>query len=333
MRRKRRNVEAFSLSFLDCICCGFGAIILLLVLSKIYEPVIIEKTQDDLEALIALLEQQLYEIRGETAVINRELEDVRLQTSDTKLRLARLRGELNTVRGQYEATQKESETILDEGDLRRTKQRLTEEMRRLQPYYRRADDDAVAGIPVDSEYVIFVIDTSGSMQQFNWDRAIEKLNETLDVYPQVKGLQIMNDNGTYMFKQYAGQWIPDTPGRRDAIRNTMRTWRPFSDSNPADGIIYAISTYWSQDKKISIYVFGDEFSGRSVEAVVRQIDAVNREDEFGNRMVRIHAVGFPFFFEPGRQLSDTTRRYAQLMRILTEKNGGTFVALGDPRES
>jgi len=28
MPRRRRNVEAFSLSFLDCICCGFGAIIL-----------------------------------------------------------------------------------------------------------------------------------------------------------------------------------------------------------------------------------------------------------------------------------------------------------------
>jgi len=331
LRKKRRNIEAFSLSFLDCICCGFGAIILLLVLSKIYEPVIIEKTQDDLESLIALLQQELFDIRGETAVINRDLEDVREQTSSTKLRLARLQGELNTVQGQYAATQRDSESTLDEGDLKRTKQQLTDEMRRLAPYYRRADDDAVAGIPVDSEYVIFVIDTSGSMQQFNWQRAIEKLNETLDVYPQVKGLQIMNDNGSYMFKQYAGQWIPDTPGRRDAIRNTMRTWRPFSDSNPADGIIYAISTYWSADKKISIYVFGDEFSGRSVEAVVRQIDSVNREDENGNRMVRIHAVGFPFFFDPGRQPSDTTRRYAQLMRILTERNGGTFVALSNPR--
>ena len=245
--RRRRNVEAFSLSFLDCICCGFGAIILLLVLSKIYEPVIIEKTQDDLESLIALLQEELFEIRGETAVINRELDDVRTQTSSTKLRLARLQGDLSTVRGQYAATQRESESTFDEGDLRRTKQRLTEEMRRLAPYYRRADTDAVAGIPVDSEYVIFVVDTSGSMQQFNWQRAIEKLDETLDVYPQVKGIQIMNDNGSYMFKQYAGQWIPDTPGRRDAIRNTMRTWRPFSDSNPADGIIYAISTFWSPD--------------------------------------------------------------------------------------
>ncbi len=328
--KRRRNIEAFSLSFLDCICCGFGAIILLLVLSKIYEPVIIEKTQDDLESLIALLQQELFDIRGETTVINRDLKDVRIQTSDSKLRLARLQGDLSKVRGQYAATQSDSEATLDEGALNITKQRLTDEMRRLAPFYRRADDDAVAGIPADSEYVIFILDTSGSMQQFNWDRAIRKLTETLDVYPQVKGLQIMNDNGSYMFQQYRGKWIPDTPGRRQAIINTMKNWRPFSDSNPVDGIIYAISTYWAPDKKISIYVFGDEFSGGSVENVIRQVDTVNRVDAAGNRMVRIHAVGFPFFFEPGRQIADTSRRFAQLMRILCDRNGGTFVALSRP---
>ena len=328
--RRRRNIEAFSLSFLDCICCGFGAIILLLVLSKIYEPVIIEKTQDDLESLIALLQQELFDIRGETTVINRDLKDVRIQTSDSKLRLARLQGDLSKVRGQYAATQRDSEATLDEGALNITKQRLTDEMRRLAPFYRRAADDAVAGIPADSEYIIFIIDTSGSMQQFNWDRAIRKLTEVLDVYPQVKGLQIMNDNGSYMFQQYRGKWIPDTPGRRQAIINTMKNWRPFSDSNPVDGIIYAISTYWAPDKKISIYVFGDEFSGGSVENVIRQVDTVNRVDAAGNRMVRIHAVGFPFFFEPGREIADTSRRFAQLMRILCDRNGGTFVALSRP---
>jgi hypothetical protein len=204
-------------------------------------------------------------------------------------------------------------------------------MRRLAPYYRRASDDAVAGIPADSEYIIFIIDTSGSMQQFNWNRAIEKLTETLDVYPQVKGIQIMNDNGSYMFQQYRGKWIPDTPGRRQAIINTMRNWRPFSDSNPVDGIIYAISTFWAPDKKISIYVFGDEFSGGSVENVIRQVETVNRPSSDGTLLVRIHAVGFPFFFEPGRQVAATTRRFAQLMRILCDRNGGTFVALSDPR--
>jgi hypothetical protein len=329
--KRRRNIEAYSLSFLDCICCGFGAIILLLVLSKIYEPVIIEKTQDDLESLIALLQQELFDIRGETTVIDRKLESVREQTSSTKLRLARLQGEMNTVKGQYAATRRESESTVDEGALRLTKQQLTAEMRRLQPYYRRADDDAVAGIPVDSEYVIFVIDTSGSMQQANWDRVIDKLTETLDVYPQVKGIQIMNDNGSYMFQQYAGKWIPDTPGRRQAIIRTMRSWRPFSDSNPADGIIYAISTYWTPGKKISIYVFGDDFAGRSVESVVRQVDAVNRVGKDGKRMVRIHAVGFPLFSRTRQNIPPSVERFAQLMRILCDRNGGTFVALSNPR--
>jgi hypothetical protein len=329
--RRRRNIEAFSLSFLDCICCGFGAIILLLVLSKIYEPVIIEKTQDDLESLIALLQQELFDIRGETATINRDLEDVRMQTSSSKLKLARLQGELSTIQGQYEATQSSSESTIDEGALNITRQRLTAEMRRLAPYFRRASDDAVAGIPADSEYIIFIIDTSGSMQQFNWNRAIQKLTETLNVYPQVKGIQIMNDNGSYMFQQYRGKWIPDTPGRRQAIINTMRNWRPFSDSNPVDGIIYAISTFWAPDKKISIYVFGDEFSGGSVENVIRQVETINRPTSDGTLLVRIHAVGFPFFFEPGRQVAATTRRFAQLMRILCDRNGGTFVALSDPR--
>jgi len=326
MKKRRRNIEAFSLSFLDCICCGFGAIILLLVLSKIYEPVIIEKTQDDLESLIALLQQELFDIRGETSAINRDLEDVQIQTSDSKLKLARLQGDLSKVRGQYAATQRDSESTLDEGAMNITKQRLTDEMRRLAPFYRRANDDAVAGIPADSEYIIFIIDTSGSMQQFNWDRAIRKLTETLDVYPQVKGLQIMNDNGSYMFQQYRGKWIPDTPGRRQAIINTMKNWRPFSDSNPVDGIIYAINTYWAPDRKISIFVFGDEFTGRSVDAVVQQIDIVNRLGADGKRMVRIHGIGFPFFGAGG--IPPSARQFSQLMRILCDRNGGTFVALG-----
>ena len=45
------------------------------------------------------------------------------------------------------------------------------------------------------------------------------------------------------------------------------------------------------DKRISIYVFGDDFTGRSIESVVDEVDRVNRADETGRRLVRIHAVG------------------------------------------
>jgi hypothetical protein len=323
-RKKNRNVEAFSLSFLDCICCGFGAVILLLVLSKIYEPVILEKTEEDLQALIALLQEELFVIRGETAVMTRALGRVRMDTSETKMTLTTLQKELNKIQGQFALIDSDNPALnLDEGELKAARQSLTEEMRNLRPF-RRAADDAVGGIPVDSEYIIFVIDTSGSMQA-KWGWAEQKLAEVLNVYPQVKGLQIMNDNGSYMFQKYGGTWIEDTPQVRQAIRNQMRQWAPFSDSDPSDGISYAIETFWAPDKKISIYVLGDEFQGGSMEQVLRQIDRINVEDENGDRRVRIHAIGFPYNFSgtPPR----SSQRFAGLMRALCERNGGTFVAL------
>ena len=92
MRTRRRDIEIFSLSFLDVICCGFGAIILLFVLSKFAEPVIIEELSEDLQSVIVRLEEELYEIRGETAVLNRELQGKKEQLSEEKKNLARLQG-------------------------------------------------------------------------------------------------------------------------------------------------------------------------------------------------------------------------------------------------
>ena len=324
MAKKRRQIEAFSLSFLDCICCGFGAIVLLLVLSKIYEPVILEKTNEDLQQLIAKLQEELFDIRGETDIVQRELGRVRLETSETRLHMRTLQKELETVQGQYNLINTDDPALnLDEGDLRAARQRLTEEMMNLRPF-RRTPDDAVGGIPVDSEYIIFVIDTSGSMQA-KWGWAEQKLAQVLDVYPRVKGLQIMNDNGRYMFPQYGGTWIEDTPQVRQAIKQQMKQWAPFSDSDPSDGIQYAIENFWAPDKKISIYVLGDEFQGGSMESVLRQIDAVNVEDANGDRRVRIHAIGFPYNFTGTPPTS--SQRFAGLMRVLCERNGGTFVAL------
>ena len=324
MRRRRRDVEVFSLSFLDCICCGFGAIILLLVLSKIYEPVILEKAEQDLQALIAMLQEELFEIRGDTATLNRDLVSARKLTTDTKKTLAELQRELDSVQGQYRLLSEDApELQIDEGELRAARQRLTEEMARLQPNFRRAPDDAVGGIPVDSEYIIFVIDTSGSMQA-KWRFLEQKLREVLDAYPTVKGLQVLNDNGTYMFPQFGRTWLDDTPQLRQAIRNTISTWAPFSDSNPADGILYALESFWDPAKKISIYVFGDDFTGNSMDAVIREIDKVNVQDAEGNRQMRIHAIGFPTDFGGTPRMA---LKFAGLMRIVCERNGGTFVGL------
>ena len=323
--RKKRNIEAFSLSFLDCICCGFGAVVLLLVLSKLNDPnlMMTDKVSED---SIILLTKEIEKIKDLSVLTTNEIELIQSDTSKKQLDLNLLNQELNDTQSLYDKSLLQPELLdADEGELEVARQKISDEIKRLQPDFKRAANEAIGGIPVDSEYIIFVIDTSGSMQS-KWDWAERKLGEVLDVYPTVKGLQIMNDNGRFMFQQYGRTWLPDTPQLRQSIKNTMRQWAPFSDSDPSDGIIYAIQSFWAPEKKISIYVFGDEFQGNSMEKVLRDIDEINVEDKNGDRLVRIHAVGFPYSFG-GRSIPQSSQRFAGLMRLLCERNGGTFVAL------
>ena len=332
MRNRRRDIEVFSLSFLDVICCAFGAIILLFVLSKFAEPVIIEDVREDLQAEIERLEKELVEIRGQTTLLDRELKGRQEQLSEEKKRLARLQGDIAEIRGQFAASNQYAQVQnIIEDKLARAMQELTEEMKRLLRKQPRPVKSSVGGIPVDSEYIIFIIDTSGSMQRNAWGLVQKKLAETLRVYPKVKGIQIMNDMGAYMFGQYAGKWIPDTPGRRRAIISNLSTWRSFSNSSPVEGITAAIKTYYAADKKISLYVFGDEFSGNAIQPVIDEIDRINKAGRGGQRRVRIHAVGFPVVLKETVGRGNTGERFATLMRALCYKNGGTFVGLNSTR--
>ena len=332
MRIRRRDIEIFSLSFLDVICCGFGAIILLFVLSKFAEPVIIEEVREDLQAQIVRLEEELHQIRGETTVLNRELIGHKEQLSEENKMLIRLQGDLSAIKGKFAASDQHAEIQnIIEGQLARAMQELSAEMRRLLKKQPRKTNSSVGGIPVDSEYIIFIIDTSGSMQRNAWGLVQKKLAETLRVYPKVKGIQIMNDMGVYMFSQYAGKWIPDTPGRRRAIISNLTTWRSFSNSSPVEGITAAIKTFYAGDKKISLYVFGDEFSGNAIQPVIEEVDRINRANRRGQRRVRIHAVGFPVQLKDNVGRGNTGERFATLMRILCYRNGGTFVGLNSTR--
>jgi hypothetical protein len=58
------------------------------------------------------------------------------------------------------------------------------------------------------------------------------------------------------------------------------------------------------------------------------VDIINREDATGERRVRIHAIGFPVRPDAPQY---TNIRFATLMRILCQRNGGSFVGLDDPQ--
>ena len=325
MKQRRRPIEEFSMSFLDVICCGFGAIILLLIITKTVAPVLLETSQINLQGQVASREQALFEIRGKITDLNRQVNDTEANLQERLFELAELQRELSNILGQFDNLSESKDDVATKNlKLASAKQSLTDEMQRLLGLDFKRSSGLVGGITVDSEYIIFVIDTSGSMQSVAWPQVVRKVSETLAIYPNVKGIQVMNDMGDYMFSRYAGRWIEDTPAIRNSIIQTLQSWAPFSNSSPVEGITAAITTYYDPDKRISIYVFGDDYTGNSIEEVVNAIDQVNLVDENGRRRVRIHAIGFPVYLD---RPNARVYRFAALMRELAYRNDGTFVGL------
>ncbi len=324
MRHQRRESKEASLSFLDVISCGFGAIVMLLIIARVGDPAALEETERQLQGTVKELQERLFDIRGEAVVLNEEMKSRREQLSELTDRVARLRAQLASVEKQSDDLAQSR--VLEQEQLKLALQVLSEEMERLLPQS-QAQNQLIGGVPVDSEYIIFVIDTSGSMQMAAWQRVQTEMINILNIYPTVKGIQVMNDMGQYMFSNYRGRWMPDSPDMRRQILNQLRNWAPFSNSSPVEGINAAIQTFYRPDRKISIYTLGDDFSGRSIRRVVKAVDNLNQAHRGADRLVRIHAIGFPVHFPPGRTPSASAVKFAALMRELSYNNGGTFIGL------
>ena len=324
MIKRRRGTMEVSVSFLDIISCGFGAIVLLLIIAPVGDPVALKEAEQGLQEIVRELTEELFDTRGEAVVLNDRLKSRKEQLSDLEERVARLKAQLASVDKQSKEIAQSR--IVEEEQLRLALQVLTEEMERLQPQD-SVKDQLIGGVPVDSEYVIFVIDTSGSMQMAAWQKLRKEMIHILDLYPTVKGLQVMNDMGRYMFPDTRRAWMKDSPQTRRRIVSALNSWAPFSNSSPVEGINAAIQTFYRKDRKISIYTLGDDFSGRSIRAVVKAVDDLNQAHRGADRLVRIHAIGFPVHFSPGRTPSEAAIKFAALMRELSYSNGGTFIGL------
>ena len=328
MRRKRRSFDIFSLSFLDVVSCGFGAIVLLLVIVKISDPLITQQAYADLSSALSKLTREQEKLAAQTPLLHAKRDEFFIKINALEADIAALQEKNSSLKRQQQArrTSRASEELLVR-QLYQAKQTLTEEMIRLRQTARPDRfNDVIGGVPVDSEYIIFVIDTSGSMQQFAWGAVRRHMEEILEMYPQVKGIQVINDMGDYMFSQYSGRWITDSPARRRAILQRLASWTPFSNSSPVEGVSAAIRRFYANDRKISLYILGDDFSRGSIQGVVDTVNTINSVQTDGSRRVRIHAVGFPVLFrQAGAEIN--VARFAALMRRLAEDNDGSFVGL------
>ena len=319
-RKEKRGIAEISISFLDVISCGFGAIVLLLLIAKTVDPTLLKTEKDTKLFTVPEMQQQLFEIRKEVRMLSDSIKYKNYQFLETKERVENLKREL------LEKQQKNAIFRDKQSKLLLAQQNLTEVMKRLLKNQRKSRGDAIGGIPIDSEYIVFIIDTSGSMSNHAWTRVKKEMINILNIYPQVKGIQVMNDMGDYMFSSFSNKWIPDTPARRKAILNRLATWTPFSNSSPVEGIQKAIRQFYSSNKRISLYVFGDDFTGGSINKVLKATARINQTINSAP-LVRIHTIGFPVHFKVKGGNLKTATRFSALMRELSYDNNGTFVGL------
>ena len=313
----RRNVETFSLSFLDIIACGFGAIILLLLIVKVGNPTsTVETGKDDLLNKLFNLQDQKKDLNIELLSLHNN------QTSLNKI-YGSERQNQNTQKQRLEVI-RQNQTITEslKERLYLAQQSLTEEMKRILDGQVR--DVEVGGIPVDSEYIIFVIDNSGSMD-FVWNEALKEMDNILDIHPTIEGIQVLNDQGEYLMNSFQGKnsWIPDTPVYRKAIRDRLRNQNNLglSLSNPVQGIKTAISSHTTEGKKVSIYVLGDDIRSQSLERDINEIQRLNTNQLNGTKKARIHAMAFPSEYQ------SEVIRFSHFMRQVSKRNEGTFLGL------
>ncbi|MFT4901062.1 MAG: hypothetical protein ACI81V_000329 [Lentimonas sp.] len=323
---KRRPIEVFSLSFLDCLCCGFGAILLLFILSIGAGNSGAEAEFD--EATLQALRQQLSQLEADIADQAQRIETARNQSTDSAAR-AQLAQEIQALQAQL--SQMETEYAVaqaNQSSAEKTRSATTRLLKSF-PY----ENLPPIGLPAEATHVAFVIDTSGSMrnqitQQLHYG-VIEQIRELLDSLPEVQSIQFLDTSGNYMLNQRAGIWLPDTPGLREQALRSILNYPSLSASDPEAGIQSAIRDLrrgLTPAESMSLYVIGDDFRG-STQSFLAKLDRLNpRDASTGKRPVSISAVGFPTLVNPfqiGAPIGNT--RFANIMREIAQQHDGVLI--------
>jgi len=310
--QKRDRMDPFSLAFLDIISCGFGAVVVLVLIFRFDPgPNTAKPPQADTAAAYAglMAEADLTKkadnTKADLAALAKSQAAQQARLQDLQNQLTILQKQRATKQGSNQAKQQQLAAL--RAQIERTKQAGAPTDSPDQP------DDEAGGILVDRDYVIFIVDTSGSMRDI-WGRVADRMTKILEQHPRVKGIQIMNDNGSYLVSAYAKRWITDTPNMRARILRLFDLWTSASNSSPVEGLTRALTDFNSSTQDMSIYVLGDDYSGSDFDGAIETIRRLNKGG------ARINAINF---ISPNA----ATDRFSILMREIALDNGGTLVTM------
>ena len=323
---KRRQIEVFSLSFLDCLCCGFGAILLLFILSIGSGKAGVDSEVD--EAALQAMRAQLAKLEADVA--NKAvLLEAHINRQQTKQERQRILSMIQTLESTLADLQQEFDS--KQANFSTSQQAAAEATRILKSF--KHQDLPPIGLPADATHVAFIIDTSGSMRnqltnQLHYG-VIEQITELLNNLPEVKSIQFIDTSGNYMLRDRRGFWLPDTKGLRNQALSAVLNYPTLSVSDPEPGVRKAfrdLKPILTTNDKMSLYVVGDDFRG-STQGFLIKLDQLNpRDPSTKKRLVSVSAIGFPTLTNPfqiGTPQGNT--RFANIMREIAEAHDGVLI--------
>lgn len=176
---KRRETEVFSLAFLDCICCGFGAVLLVFILSigkkKDVDKSEVDAARDKLTKVHrekALTQAELDRLAKILAAMQIELQDINAQNTQDQNRLSDRKRELLLMLQRTGAMKDALHALLGE------KKALPTEDVAPVPIPNIDRRQYLTGVKLQGEFVVFLVRASGSMLDETIDAAALRLADS-----------------------------------------------------------------------------------------------------------------------------------------------------------
>ena len=265
--KKRRAFEVFTLSFLDCICCGFGAVVLFYTIVQAQAGVEEVRRIDDLTGEVKKLEEEVLEGTKNLVRLRNTLEKTDEDATQAAARRARIAEELKVRREQ--SSEFEGDTIAKREHINK----LMADVKSLQEGIKKLEGGAldkgpegnrvkafrgrgkrlyISALQVKGKRTLVLLDTSASMMDediakilrlrnqpeaarraaLKWRRALDMVEWITAQLPDNSQFQVygFNTKAKAVQPDTTGKWLASNDPR--AINNVLTAARNIT---PADG--------------------------------------------------------------------------------------------------
>lgn len=319
----RRKTEVFSLSFLDVIACGFGAVVLFYTILSAQAGVQRQQRNDDLQAEVNRLEEEVLEGYRNLVVLRNSLEsaDRAVPTEGLASRIIE-----ETERLKQQLAESDKDTLSKREAIERLKQdlrSLEEGKRRLsagtpspgQPGARikgfvgSGDRQYLTGLKVGGQHILVLVDVSASMMDESvvnvirlrnmpevrrmsadkWRRTVGTVDWITSQLPAKSQFQVyaFNTKARALVAGSEGKWL--SAGDPNALNDAMTALRKTvpQEGTSLENALAVVTTLTPRPDNLILVTDGLPTQGASPPSLRRTIDGEGRLKHFERAIGRL----------------------------------------------